>query len=161
MTTSNANGIIFLEETDPISPFHTLMNVLQQGTSDAIDALRDDLEAGINEWAPITLVPPFNTNSSLRIRQAIDGDVTVNGMLRQNAGNFGTGKTSNVFTVGVGFRPVNTIRVPVVSWIAGSSVEYSTATQAVLEILPSGAVNTYTTGNTTGLVLDNARWSTK
>lgn len=39
MTTTDANGIVFLEETDPISPFHTLMNTLQQGTSDAIDAI--------------------------------------------------------------------------------------------------------------------------
>lgn len=38
MTTTDANGIIFLEETDAISPFHTLINALQQGTSDAISA---------------------------------------------------------------------------------------------------------------------------
>jgi hypothetical protein len=40
MTTTDSNGIVFLEDTDPISPFHTLMNVLQQGTSDAIAALK-------------------------------------------------------------------------------------------------------------------------
>lgn len=40
MTTTDGNGIIFLEETDPISPFHTLMNTLQQGTSDSLQAAR-------------------------------------------------------------------------------------------------------------------------
>lgn len=40
MTTTDSNGIIFLEETDPISPFHTLMNTMQQGTSDAITNLK-------------------------------------------------------------------------------------------------------------------------
>lgn len=55
MTTTNANGIVFLEETDPISPFHTLMNVLQQGTSDALDekaaAVLTPLTA---DWLPYT-----------------------------------------------------------------------------------------------------------
>lgn len=36
MATTDSNGIVFLEETDPISPFHTTINTLQQGTSDAI-----------------------------------------------------------------------------------------------------------------------------
>lgn len=36
MATIDSNGIVFLEETDPISPFHTTINTLQQGTSDAI-----------------------------------------------------------------------------------------------------------------------------
>lgn len=40
MTTTNANGIIFLEESDNISPFHTLINTLQQGTSDALDSVK-------------------------------------------------------------------------------------------------------------------------
>lgn len=39
MTTTNSRGIVFLEESDPISPFHTLINVLQQGTSDAINGI--------------------------------------------------------------------------------------------------------------------------
>lgn len=41
MSTTDSNGIVFLEESDPISPFHTLMNTLQQGTSDAITDLVD------------------------------------------------------------------------------------------------------------------------
>lgn len=40
MATTDSNGIVFLEETDPISPFHTTINTLQQGTSDAISAAR-------------------------------------------------------------------------------------------------------------------------
>lgn len=42
MTTTDSNGIIFLEETDPISPFHTLINTLQQGTSDVVEELKAD-----------------------------------------------------------------------------------------------------------------------
>jgi hypothetical protein len=38
MTTTNANGIVFVEDTDPISPFQVLLNTLQQGTSDAISS---------------------------------------------------------------------------------------------------------------------------
>lgn len=38
MTTTDINGIVFLEATDPISPFHTLMNLLQSGTSNALNA---------------------------------------------------------------------------------------------------------------------------
>lgn len=36
MSTTDANGIVFLEETDAISPFHTLVNTLQSGTSAAV-----------------------------------------------------------------------------------------------------------------------------
>jgi len=38
MTTTDANGIVYLQDTDDISPFHTLINVLQAGTSNALDA---------------------------------------------------------------------------------------------------------------------------
>jgi len=41
MATTDGNGIVFLEETDPISPFHTMINTLQQGTSDALQAFND------------------------------------------------------------------------------------------------------------------------
>ncbi len=40
MTTTDSNGIVFLEDTDTISPLHTLMNTLQQGTSDVIKETR-------------------------------------------------------------------------------------------------------------------------
>lgn len=43
MTTTDANGIVFLEETDAVSPLHTLINGLQQGTSEAISLLQDTL----------------------------------------------------------------------------------------------------------------------
>ena len=39
MTTTDSNGIVFLEATDNISPFHTTINLLQQGTSDAFDGV--------------------------------------------------------------------------------------------------------------------------
>jgi len=38
MTTTDANGIVYLQDTDDISPFHTLINVLQAGTSNALNA---------------------------------------------------------------------------------------------------------------------------
>jgi len=37
MTTTDANGIVYLQDTDDISPFHTLINVLQSGTSNALN----------------------------------------------------------------------------------------------------------------------------
>jgi hypothetical protein len=48
MATTDSNGIVFLEETDPISPFHTTINTLQQGTSDAITGIEEDIE-GLKE----------------------------------------------------------------------------------------------------------------
>jgi hypothetical protein len=38
MTTTDSNGILFLETTDPISPFQTLINALQTATSTALSA---------------------------------------------------------------------------------------------------------------------------
>ena len=37
MTTTDANGIVFLQDTDNISPFHTLINGLQTATSTAVE----------------------------------------------------------------------------------------------------------------------------
>lgn len=36
MGTTDSNGVYFYEETDPVSPLHTLLNVGQQSISDAI-----------------------------------------------------------------------------------------------------------------------------
>ena len=47
MTTTDSKGIVFLEETDIISPFHTLMNVLQQGTTDAFDDVTNLIDSKI------------------------------------------------------------------------------------------------------------------
>jgi len=41
MTTTDSNGIVFLETTDNISPFHTLINTLQTGTSTAITSVKN------------------------------------------------------------------------------------------------------------------------
>jgi hypothetical protein len=38
MGTVNGNGIYFYEETDAVSPLHTLLNVAQQSVSDALDS---------------------------------------------------------------------------------------------------------------------------
>lgn len=43
MTTTNSNGIVFLEETDPVVPFHTLINTLQTGTSAALTTVKSDV----------------------------------------------------------------------------------------------------------------------
>ena len=39
MTTTDGKGIIFYEETDPVSPLHTLLNTGQQSISDALGKL--------------------------------------------------------------------------------------------------------------------------
>lgn len=61
MATTDSNGIVFLEETDPISPFHTTMNVLQQGTSDALSGIRD----GSNDILVVHQVADTSERSSL------------------------------------------------------------------------------------------------
>lgn len=53
MTTTNSNGIVFLEETDPISPFHTLINTLQQGTSNALDSKTSFITSGWTNYNPV------------------------------------------------------------------------------------------------------------
>jgi hypothetical protein len=115
---------------------------------------------GGSDWETLPVGAAFTTNSLVEVRRGPDGDGRMRGALRQNAGNFGTGRTDNVFTLPPTMRPTKITRVPVVSWIAGSTVEYSTATQAVLEILTTGVCRTYTTGATTALILDPARWDT-
>ena len=47
MAITDSNGIVFLEETDPISPFHTTINALQQGTSDAFSTIKDGSDGEI------------------------------------------------------------------------------------------------------------------
>src|SRR5690606_38416973 len=39
MSTIDGNGILFYEETDPVSPLHTLLNTGQQSVGDALDAI--------------------------------------------------------------------------------------------------------------------------
>lgn len=43
MATSDENGVVFLEETDAISPFAPLINGLQTGTSGAIDVVKGSI----------------------------------------------------------------------------------------------------------------------
>lgn len=45
MTTTDSKGIVFLEESDIISPFHTLINGLQTGTSNAVGDIQTDVAA--------------------------------------------------------------------------------------------------------------------
>lgn len=61
MATTDSNGIVFLEETDPISPFHTTINTLQQGTSDAITGIKD----GSNDILVVHQVADISERSSL------------------------------------------------------------------------------------------------
>lgn len=74
MATTDSNGIVFLEETDPISPFHTTINTLQTGTSNAFTALKNGTsgsavvrivadtaarDALLTSYAPTTAKPLF------------------------------------------------------------------------------------------------------
>jgi len=61
MTTTNSSGIVFLEETDPISPFHTLINLLQTGTSNALNNLGTTATSTV---APITLIPSGSSDAT-------------------------------------------------------------------------------------------------
>jgi len=67
MATTDSNGIVFLEETDPISPFHTTINTLQQATSDVVEAINTDitdLTADVAAVAPSTFtnVPYYDAS---------------------------------------------------------------------------------------------------
>lgn len=54
MTTTDGNGIVFYEETDPVSPLHTLLNTGQQSVSNAIEQINQDIENIIPTWQTFT-----------------------------------------------------------------------------------------------------------
>lgn len=52
MTTTDSRGIVYLEDTDLISPLHTTLNTLQSGTSAAIGALQTTVNSSLSfPWA--------------------------------------------------------------------------------------------------------------
>lgn len=89
MATTDANGIVFLEETDPIAPFQTTINTLQQGTSDAI--------GGLGSWRNYTPVLSTPTGSpTLGSGGSLVGRYT-------RIGNTVIGRV--ILTLGTGFSP--------------------------------------------------------
>lgn len=64
MTTTDSNGILFLDLSDNISPFHTLMNSLQSATSTAVEkATRGPLYAA-NNTARDALLTQYGSSAS-------------------------------------------------------------------------------------------------
>lgn len=93
MTTTNANGIVFLEETDPISPFHTLINTLQQGTSNAISGLRP-------AWTTMTLAAQYSAVSGSPVQyRVVDGWCELRGLVNV-ASMIPTGSLGNFVNAG-------------------------------------------------------------
>ena len=81
MTTTDANGIVFLEDTDDISPFHTLINGLQTATSTAVEkAGRGPLYA-VDNTARDALLTQHGASSTNPLW------VDVAGTLERNAGS--------------------------------------------------------------------------
>lgn len=60
MATTDSNGIIFLEDTDNIAPFHTLINMLQTGTSGAFTNLANVAGAVRTTFTPTITGPTIN-----------------------------------------------------------------------------------------------------
>lgn len=61
MTTTDGNGIIFLEETDLISPFHATINTLQSGTTTAISTVYTNMDSRLPA-APLSPMWGENNN---------------------------------------------------------------------------------------------------
>lgn len=73
MTTTDSNGIMFLELSDNISPFHTLMNSLQSATSAAVEkATRGPLYAA-NTTARNALLTQYGSSASNPLWVYTDG----------------------------------------------------------------------------------------
>lgn len=127
MTTSDANGIIFLEETDPIAPFHTLMNTLQQGTSDAITAFKQD-SAATRQWsqnrASDGTVGSGTTanNVSLSVPSALPGVYAVKA-LNKLGQNDATGTLSATLTTPAGSTTVRR-SIPASSYADTEQTDY-------------------------------------
>lgn len=98
MATTDSNGIVFLEETDPISPFHTTINTLQQGTSDALSGIKD----GSNDILVIHQV----ADTSERAALAVAYGPTASKPLYVNRANAGAGKEMEYTTDGSTWRTV-------------------------------------------------------
>lgn len=79
MTTTDSRGIVFLQETDPIAPFHTLINGLQTGTSTALGGVEDRLDDTTNQFYEGT------RSTSLSVPAASTGDGTAVTWLTQNS----------------------------------------------------------------------------
>lgn len=88
MSTTDGNGIVFLEETDNISPFHTLINGMQQGTSDAFTELKEELAL---DYLVANLTSPPSTSSATSGNGTLVPWTTVS--------NSGITQTSGVVTI--------------------------------------------------------------
>src|SRR5665647_1652654 len=56
MATTDSNGILFYEDTDAVSPLHTLLNTGQQSVSNAVTELKVAGSAGASTQTPTTSV---------------------------------------------------------------------------------------------------------
>lgn len=108
MTTTDANGIVFLEETDPISPFHTLINVLQTATSQAIALNTTDSFSASSPWGVFS-------NSLSRLNKLVVWN------FRFDRTGAASSADEVIGTLPVGFRPAITIYAPVGVVTGGSN----------------------------------------
>lgn len=100
MTTTDANGIVFLEETDPIAPFHTLINTLQTATSQAVALTSTGSFTTSSPWAVFQ-------NSVSRLNKLVVWNFRLDRTGAAGASDEVVG------TLPVGFRPSVTIYAPV------------------------------------------------
>lgn len=76
MATTDSNGVVFYEDTDPVSPLHTLLNLGQQGTANALQALADRRTSVAVDYTPPGNVDA-NPQSTSWVTWATLGSLTV------------------------------------------------------------------------------------
>lgn len=86
MTTTDSNGVIRYQTTDPVSPLHTLLNLGMQSVSDAIGPF-----VGDTGWLPITSLPGTTSGASVRSKGGI---LYFKGTFTATSGNYTNGTTS-------------------------------------------------------------------
>lgn len=64
MTTTDSNGIVLLQDTDNIAPFHTLINTLQAATSAQVKRAKKGLQYAANNTARDTLLALYGSSAS-------------------------------------------------------------------------------------------------
>ena len=151
MTTTDANGIVYLQDTDDISPFHTLINVLQAATSNALDA-KIRIARVANEAAR-------NALTGMSVSTPIYADQADNGVLYRNNGT-GWLRVAAAFSPHLRLRAATTVARGAAAWsqvtnldtvgdTSGSAI-YTVSAGGVVTITESGLYALDTTITMTG-----------
>lgn len=102
MTTTDSNGIVFLQETDTLTPFQTMINTLQSGTSAAVGkALVGPLPAA-NTTERDALLATYGASTSRPLW------VDMAGQLMRHTGSGGSGGWQTIAAAPTGWTNLTT-----------------------------------------------------